>query len=186
MSHTRGNRSVRAALHAVLAAGLAFVGLATVAPTLPASAHSALISSNPAHESRLDNISDLGPTLLLRSGDETLTEFKPVIKGQTLSAAAPSETLAAGDYQLVWRVVSADGHPISGVIAFTLDTPADASATPAPTTSPTTSPAAPDSASNSDDSGSASNWIALAAVPAIAVIALLLLRRRPTSKENPS
>lgn len=192
MSYTRGNRSVRAALHAAVA-GFALLALAIMAPALPASAHSALISSNPSSDAQLDalpatielqyndNISDLGPTLLLRSNDETLAELEPTIKGQVMSAPAPTMDLGAGTYQLVWRVVSADGHPISGSIGFTIGDP-QATATPSTDASEVTGAAAADE----DESGSAGTWIALAVVPAVAVIALLLLRRRPTSKEDPS
>lgn len=32
---------------------------------------------------------------------------------------------ASGDYTMVWQIVSADGHPVSGEISFSWDAPAD-------------------------------------------------------------
>ena len=48
----------------------------------------------------------------------------------------------AGRYTVLWRVTSADGHPVSGTFAFTTQQGSAASptATPATTTAPSTTP----------------------------------------------
>ncbi len=66
-------------------------------------------------------------------GDET--DGDPTVDGgvvtQPLTAA-----LAAGEHRVTFRVVSVDGHPVSGTTTFTT-TQAPASASPSPTDSPT-------------------------------------------------
>ena len=37
--------------------------------------------------------------------------------------AMPSAELGAGTYVLVWRVVSADGHPVAGSLTFSVNRP---------------------------------------------------------------
>ena len=50
----------------------------------------------------------------------------------------------AGAYTVVWRVTSADGHPVSGTFGFTADqASASTTATSAPTATATTTTAAP-------------------------------------------
>ncbi|WP_433290804.1 copper resistance CopC family protein [Pseudonocardia sp. CA-142604] len=66
----------------------------------------------------------------------------------------------AGRYEIGYRVVSEDGHPVSGSVAFTLTTPGPggaAVATPSPPggapTAPSPTPAAAESAPNPPDDG---------------------------------
>lgn len=103
----------------------------TVLPWAAASAHSALISSNPSSGSTItgmpdqvelkfnDDISDIGAAVILRHGGKTVAKLTPLIDGRIVRADAPSE-LPDGQYQMVWRFVSADGHPIDGVVPFAL------------------------------------------------------------------
>lgn len=51
--------------------------------------------------------------------------------GNMLRAAIP-RALAAGDYTVLWRTASADGHPIRGQFTFSVMAPATVDATPAP------------------------------------------------------
>ena len=147
-------------------------------PMWAASAHSALIGSNPSNGSSVsalpaeielrfnDKLSPMAPALILRHDNETVAKLQPRINGTLLRAESPPQELTDGSYQLVWRVVSVDGHPLSGAIAFRIGgnhapaahAPATAQAPPQSSTSKTTA-------------------IALSIAP-IALIAVLLVRRR--------
>jgi len=114
---------------------------AVVLSAAPAWAHSFLAASTPVegetlttlpetfsvtmNEDLLDLVGDgTGFGLEVRDaagsyyGDGCLT-----IDGATLST--PAALGAAGDYEIVYQVVSADGHPVSDTIAFEWAPPAD-------------------------------------------------------------
>ena len=121
-----------------LTAGLLFI-LAFVA--LPsANGHSALESSNPA----IDQVLEAFPSEMSLTFNEELISIEgesvntltlqgtdganydllaPAVVGAVLSAKTGSADYPAGDYLLKYRVVSADGHPISGEIAFSTQSP---------------------------------------------------------------
>ncbi|WP_051973346.1 copper resistance CopC family protein [Cryobacterium sp. MLB-32] len=106
----------------------AFIALGMGVPA--ASAHDSVVSTTPGNAEQLtsaptevsvlftDDVLDLGAILLVV--DEQGTDWasgQPVIEGTT--AAQPvSSDMPDGDYQVRWRVVSADGHPISGSFDF--------------------------------------------------------------------
>lgn len=100
-----------------------------------ANAHSRLISSDPSAGQILDQISQVMTltfnedlieiegeqvnTLQLNyvdSGEDSALEVN--ISGPDIVGSVPAGTYPAGKYELSYRVVSADGHPISGVIPF--------------------------------------------------------------------
>jgi copper resistance protein C len=127
-----------------LLAVLALVGLGLFALAAPASAHNSLISSNPDDNASLD----AGPRTVV------LTFDQPVQEGEGLNSvavigpdgkewqggsaevdsnvvSAPVRELGpAGVYTIGYRIVSADGHPVSGKLVFTLTEAGDG--TPAP------------------------------------------------------
>jgi copper resistance protein C len=108
---------------------LALLGLAT-----PASAHNNLVSSTPAENATVQN----SPASI------ELVFDKPVQKGEgfnTVSVTGPDRTGwktgevdvsgnkataslgelgPAGEYRVKYRIVSADGHPVTGEVPFTL------------------------------------------------------------------
>jgi methionine-rich copper-binding protein CopC len=114
----------------LLVAGLlAALGVA-LAPT-PAAAHTALIGSSPPDGSRLDQ----EPTLVALTFDEPIRAPAYVVvtapDGSRLSSAAPevldntvtesvTSTGQAGTYTVAYRVVSVDGHPVSGELRYTV------------------------------------------------------------------
>lgn len=117
-----------------LLAVLALTGLGLFALAAPASAHNTLISSNPTEDASLD----AGP------GTVVLTFDQPVQEGEGLNSVAvtgpdgkqwqggpatvDSNVVSApvrelgpkGTYTIGYRIVSADGHPVSGKVTFTL------------------------------------------------------------------
>ncbi|GAA2073779.1 hypothetical protein GCM10009821_10240 [Aeromicrobium halocynthiae] len=166
-----------------------------------ATAHSALIDSDPEADSSIEALperitltfneplNDIGPAMIVRQGEETVAELEPQIDGPVASAESPTD-LPPGDYDVVWRVVSADGHPVSGTISFTLAGDASAPDETAPepgseTTEETAPESAPTDEAVADDdtepaAASSTPWLILGAVAllAAAALVLLLLRRR--------
>lgn len=133
---------------AVTCLGLA--GAAVAAP--PAAAHSDLASSTPADGAQLarppatvtlrftDDIEPRFATVTLSAGTGEPAPLPTRVDGSTLTAEPPTDT-APGAWRVAYRVVSDDGHPISGVLTFTVATPAT-TPTP-PTAAPTASASSP-------------------------------------------
>ncbi|MFD7652468.1 copper resistance protein CopC [Actinosynnema sp. NPDC059797] len=151
-----------------LVAGAVVLGTAT-----PALAHNVLISSDPKDGSSVE----AGPAAI------TLTFDQPVTGGDgfnTISVTGPGGTRweadgeptirdnvvtfplrplgPAAEYAVSYRILSADGHPVSGSLKFTLTKAGDG--TPAPATSA----AAQDQASGSGGGVPIWVWIAGAVV----------------------
>lgn len=146
-------------------------GAALLLGSAPAWAHARLDTSDPADGSTLAT----GPAQVsltftepVQPGFSTLTVIGP--DGVDYRSGGPSEggdTVGtavqplgpAGKYRIGYRVVSADGHPISGSVAFTLTAPGPAagapapSGAPAPAAAPPASDAVPDAAPEGDDGG---------------------------------
>ena len=108
---------------AVLAAISLLVG------AVPASAHDALRSTSPADGATVDRLPDRvvltfdQPALALGSEVVVTGPAGPVSDGPPSlvdnEVRQPVRTGPAGRYTVVWRVTSADGHPVSGSFAFT-------------------------------------------------------------------
>ncbi len=120
-------RRIRATLLAGAAlAAIAVIGLADAAPAF---AHDELLGSSPEAEQVLDtapteirldfsnDIVEVGTAVIVvdHHGEE-IAVGEPVIAGPTVTATLPADL--DGDYQVRWRAVSSDGHPIEGTIDF--------------------------------------------------------------------
>jgi methionine-rich copper-binding protein CopC len=114
----------------VVAGGIVTGVVALLATAAPASAHDQLISSDPAAGSVLesapeqitltysDDLLDLGATVIVADADgHDWAAAEPVLDGTQVQVPLDAEMPDAG-YEVRWRVVSADGHPISGVVGF--------------------------------------------------------------------
>ncbi|WP_243075251.1 copper resistance CopC family protein [Microbacterium sp. SS28] len=127
---------------AVVAAASLLLGAA------PASAHDELVSTDPAAGSAVAALPDeltltFSGVLATDAGasevavtDATgasLVDGAPVASDTVLTQALAGE--ASGVVTVLWKVVSSDGHPISGEFSFTVDGPASS-----PTTEPTAEP----------------------------------------------
>lgn len=116
------------------------ISFASIFSTTVAFAHSGVISSNPAAGQVLTQLPDeisvtfseellvlegkAVNTLTLTAQDEIqvpLTEVR--VEGNLLFASVAAGDFPAGFYDMKYRVISADGHEISDVITFSLDTP---------------------------------------------------------------
>ncbi|GAA4542375.1 copper resistance CopC family protein [Amycolatopsis samaneae] len=130
---------------------LVLAGLTMLGPATPALAHDTLVGSTPADKSTVDtspSTVELKFAEPVQQGAELTTvvvtdaqrdhwENGPAaVKGN--SVEVPLRALgAAGVYTVDYRIMSADGHPVSGSITFTLSkpdsgTPATATASPRP------------------------------------------------------
>ncbi|WP_407345453.1 copper resistance protein CopC [Pengzhenrongella phosphoraccumulans] len=171
----------------------------TLAGALPASAHDQLIETTPATGSVVatapatvslrfrDDVLNLSSQLIVRgpAGDVVL-DVPGVVEATTLSAPLPPD-LADGTYQVAWRVVAGDGHPLQGAFEFSIGAasgPLPAAVVPSES-SPTDSPSAAAVAVSDDGGGASGGTLALSVggglAALVAVTAVLLRRRRPTT-----
>ncbi|MEV8271989.1 copper resistance CopC family protein [Microbacterium sp. NPDC077184] len=187
------------------ALGMATALVVLLAPAAPAAAHDQLTGSDPAAGERLDSapaaltleysaeVMELGAMVIVADAtrDDWVQE-EPVVDGTTVSVPLPAG-MPTGGYEIRWRVVSSDGHPISGVIPFTVGdaepyerTPSEA-ATPPPASD---SPRAQDTqdSQGTQDSGGAARVALLGGGGAAAAVALLagihFLRRRKDTADT--
>ena len=121
------SRTLRAARVASFATALA---LACLLPAPAALAHDRLISSSPsAGEALADSPDQIVLTMsadALEIGTEILvTDLEGADYARDLTLDGPRvsvdlDALPDGFYDVRWRVVSSDGHPISGIIPFSV------------------------------------------------------------------
>lgn len=118
----------RALTVALLVLGFAPLGVG------PASAHAALVSSDPRDGATLDRLPGrisftfgedvVSPAyVVVRAADGSdVTSGEPVVDGVRViqELAGP----VTGEVTMAYRVVSVDGHPITGELAFTVSKPA--------------------------------------------------------------
>lgn len=200
MSHAIHTR-LRARLSALAAALLLAFGVALAAAS-PAQAHDDLIGSDPSAGAALDALpaqltltfsagiaADEGASVVevTDAAGTTLADGSPSVSDNVLTQPLAGE--ASGAVTVLWKVVSSDGHPISGEFSFAVaaaaPTPTETATaaptesaapdeTPAPSTAPTVAP---------EDAGSdaAAVWpwvlFGLIAAAAAGVVAYLLVAR---------
>jgi methionine-rich copper-binding protein CopC len=176
-----------------LLAALAVAGALVLGAPTAASAHDSLVSSTPEADSTVSEVDGIGLTFsntLLELGENqrsTAIQVRhdgryfetgcPTLSGQT--ASAPASLGEAGVYEVLWQVVSSDGHPTSGTYTFTYE-PADGAAAAQGSDAPACSNVAAESGGNDDALllGAAAGVVALAGVGVLAAV-LLARRRRP-------
>ncbi|HEY7988298.1 MAG TPA: copper resistance CopC family protein [Lapillicoccus sp.] len=119
----------------------------------PASAHDVLRSTNPKDGTHVERppaevvltfdepALAVGTEVLVTGPSGSVTTGPPRLVDNEVrqSLAAGS----AGAYTVVWRVTSADGHPISGTFGFTADQASAATTATTATATTTTAPATP-------------------------------------------
>lgn len=182
----------------LLAPLLAVGALLAMAPS--ALAHTELSSSDPGEGAALG----APPTQIRLTFDESvslpadpLTVTGPegatwalgpaTLAGAVITAPVVQPAGPAGQYTINYRIVSADGDPVSGAVRFTLTAPAatTTTTTPPPTTTeapaqPTTSPAA--APAEPDDSGGIPLWVWFAGAVVLVILILgVAVRSRGSS-----
>ncbi|MBM7832865.1 methionine-rich copper-binding protein CopC [Agromyces cerinus] len=126
---TTTDRTTRLRAMVLAAAALTVAAGITLAGASPAFAHDELVGSSPEPgqvfdtaptEAALDfsnDIIEVGTAIVVvdhHGGDVEVGD--PVIAGAHVTAALPANL--EGEYQVRWRAVSSDGHPIEGTIDF--------------------------------------------------------------------
>lgn len=181
---------------------VALLGLLTLLTATPAAAHDRLVASSPAEGSTLSAVpatveltysAPILPTgAVVQVRDPAGTDRavgSPTVAGTAVTVAV-DPAAPSGAYTVVWRVVSSDGHPIEGTVAFTLAVPAEATptATPSPAAESTaaTDPAPTASATAPPSAGLVGGLspvvvlaVAVGAIGAVVAAVALGLRRRP-------
>jgi copper transport protein len=113
--------------------GFVLVLLAALAPAAEAFAHASLIRSEPTDRAVVaqapstlvltfnEPVSPLVVRLVRPTGEAT--ELKDVVANDARLTIPLPEGLTVGTYLLSWRVISADGHPVGSVLAFSVGQP---------------------------------------------------------------
>ena len=115
-------------------AAVAALTALSLGPTLPANAHAQLLNSNPAVSATLakqpklvaltfdDDLVDLNggnQIMVTNSANKHVELGATKLSGATLSVALKAG-LTTGKYQVVYKALSADGHPVTGTYFFYL------------------------------------------------------------------
>lgn len=170
---------------------------------MPAQAHTSLISSDPTEGARLESV----PERVVLTFTENLrepSEAGVIVDGKAIDSevqvdgprvvVTPSDDAPDGAYEVNYRVVSADGHPITGTIAFTVASAGSVvNEAPADEGTPTTVPSeeiSPDPAEAAADAKDDSVWSSPLVLGALVVVVVLaiggatVLRRRSTTPDD--
>lgn len=166
------------------------IALATLlASATPAFAHNVLVSSDPADGATLDT----APARVTFTFDQPIENFDPALKvfgpnGNDFTTAAPTvegNTVSAavswggaGSYRAAFRIVSADGHPVTGEITFTLSDAAAGTATGTPTSEAD----AGSGQSAADESGGGLGvwlWVIVGGAAVLVIAAVVIAVRKP-------
>ena len=121
------------------------------APAAPASLplHARLLGTTPADGSTVDTATEVtlafnekvDPTFVkvtVAGPDGSETDGEPVVDGREVTQALAGD-LPAGEHVVTYRVVSTDGHPVSGKVTFTTTLAPTPSAQPTASATPTPS-----------------------------------------------
>jgi methionine-rich copper-binding protein CopC len=190
MTTTATPRRPRAAVIGVFMVLFGIV-FAAVAPS--AAAHNALISSNPAADSVIptsptsvelvfnQEVKDFQPKIAITINGHDPIEIVPTVDGPTVTADLTTVELPGSDstepvsWRVGYRIVSADGHPVAGLLDFSVGSG------PAPTMDAAGETAAgsatPDPAQQPESGGATWWWIGGAVLAVAVVIALVVALR---------
>jgi copper resistance protein C len=197
----------------VVLAALILAAAAVLVGAPPAQAHDELLGSDPAAGSTVEGLPDalaltfsgaIAPddgaseVQVTDAAGTSLVDGAPTAQDNVLTQPLAAEGLggeASGVITVLWKVVSSDGHPISGELSFTVTAAAAPTTSPTPSAEPTetTAPSAtvepaptetaPPAEPAGEDSGFADVWPwvlfgLIAAAVGGAVVYLLLSRSR--------
>ena len=189
----------------VVAVAPAFAAAPATAPgALPF--HARLLGSTPqdgstvgtADEVVLEFNEEVDPTFVevtVEGPDGSEVEGDPEVDGRAVTQSLAAD-LPAGEHRVTYRVVSTDGHPVSGTVTFTSTVAPSASpeptasVTPTPSTTasaaPTPAESTPSTAPASEDASSPWPWVVvgLAVVAALVALVLAVARRSRTPRTD--
>lgn len=187
--------------------------LLILASPLSASAHDGLIASSPEAGSTVETLpgeltltfsADLitgdGATQIVvtDANGEAVTDGDATVDGAIVTQPLIAEA-AAGEYHVIWKVVSSDGHPTSDEYFFTVTT-GSAAPTPTPTAAAPSTSATPQvtetpaatttTAPDTDDSATSAPAIWIVSIIGVLVVVGLIVwltlraRRRTASTDS--
>jgi methionine-rich copper-binding protein CopC len=166
---------------------------------LPATAHEQLVDQEPKagqileagiSEVRLSFSDDLmslensagSEIVILDSNQNPINNGCAVVDGRTATARADIDR--PGSYQVGWRVVSGDGHPISGSFSFEVENNTGYIADPEYLFTECANPYNPDALEVEVQTSESLYWLLWASLPLAAVGLFLLLRSKNKSSGN--
>jgi methionine-rich copper-binding protein CopC len=166
---------------------------------LPATAHEQLVDQEPKagqileagiSEVRLSFSDDLmslensagSEIVILDSNQNPINNGCAVVDGRTATARADIDR--PGSYQVGWRVVSGDGHPISGSFSFVVENNTGYIADPEYLFTECANPYNPDALEVEVQTSESLYWLLWASLPLAAVGLFLLLRSKNKSSGN--
>lgn len=194
---TRDSRALmnlpRTSAPSLLAGLVALVAL--VVPASPAAAHAGLVGSDPADAATLAEAPEQvtltfteevrQPAYVFVTGPDGRTHETGEVEvvGAVTTQAVEVPEQSAGDWSIAYRVVSSDGHPISGQLTFTVESDGAPTSTPSaePTATPTTEPG-PDSDADSEGNGGAPYVLASILAVLLVTVAAFVTRRKREQK----
>jgi copper resistance protein C len=163
----------RAVALGVLVAGVALTG------AIPAAAHNELVGSTPADGATVTAApqevvlefdqpvqAPFSQVAVLDTADGHHEHGDPLIDGGTITQRM--DDLVPGAYRISYRIGSADGHPITGTVTFTVATPATSTETT--TSEPSPEVVTPAAATGASDQ--ASNTMSLLIAGGLVVVVL--------------
>jgi copper resistance protein C len=171
------------------AATLLAACVASLAPAGPASAHDVLLSTDPADGAVVtvppgqvkltfaEQALAIGTRMRVTGPDGTVVSTAPVQVVGSYVTQPLGTGLRPGRYSVLWRVTSADGHPVSGSLSFTLAGSAAAAASDV---------AGPATAATTGGPATSLALLALAGLAAAIAVPVLLVRRRTGRRAPPS
>lgn len=163
-----------------VASALVVGGTVAATPTT-AFAHSHLRSTSPAaHASVAEPMTEVTLTFdepvkqtfstIVVTGPDNVSYSRGDVRVVDSTAHQPVYPLRSGGYTVTWRVVSADGHPVTGSFAFTVNLPASLE--------PTRSPAEPTPVASATPGPDGSWWWLTGAIAVVVASVLALVARR--------
>ena len=198
--------TLRRRFAAVTALAAAAVGTLALTSS-PALAHNELLSSDPVDGASLSTAPEAVSLTFAERADAKFVKIAVTGAGGTsvtrgaaqvagTRVSQPLGALDAGKYTVAYRVVSVDGHPVSGTVTFTLTQAAGASptveATPTPSAAtsapgPTPSAAADGQRQSAEQDGPSVGLFALIGLAIAAAVALgvVAVRRRAGTRPGP-
>ena len=186
--HTCTRTAARLAAAALTVAG---AGLLLLAGAGPAAAHARLVRAVPADgttlqtaPSRVSLVFDeemRPPSTIVVTGPAGVEVQRGTVAVADDTATVAVQLTATGTYRVAFRVVSADGHPVTGVTSFGFRT------APASTGTGATPPAAAHGHADGAGAGFSSGRVIgiVAVVALLAGLGLLTVRRLPGGLVNP-
>lgn len=154
----------------------------------PAAAHSELTSSDPAQDSVVatapqqvtltfsDQVKDFEPQATVQVGNGEPAAAPVKVDGNKLIVTTGDIPAASGParWQVAFRIVSADGHPISGAVSFQVG---EGTVADAPAKDSAKAPA-------KEDGPGAGLWAIIGGIAAVIALGAVFLWRRSQAAEN--